>query len=153
MHLSARSSRSIGTFKDMRTGRKPRRGAGRGFTLLELMIVMAIILILATVGAGRYEQALIRAHEAALHQDLFVIRNAIDQYTVDKEAAPTSLDDLVRAGYLREIPTDPMTRQKEWNTESSELLLSPEQASSGISDVHSTSDAVSPFESTPYSSW
>jgi general secretion pathway protein G len=153
MRLSPRFVRSIGKFKAMRPGRKPRRSTGSGFTLLELMIVMAIILILATIGAGRYEQALIRAHEAALHQDLFVIRNAIDQYTADKEAAPTSLDDLVRAGYLREIPTDPMTRQKDWNTENSELLLSPEQTSSGITDVHSTSDAVSPFETTPYSSW
>ena len=153
MRPSARSGKSIGKYKDMRPGRRPRCCAGRGFTLLELMIVMAIILILATIGAGRYEQALVRAHEAALHQDLFVMRNAIDQYTVDKEAAPTSLDDLVRAGYLREIPTDPMTRQKDWNTESTELLLSPEQASSGISDVHSSSDSVSPFETTPYSSW
>ena len=117
------------------------------------MIVMAIVLILATLSAGRYEQALIRAHEAALHQDLFVMRNAIDQYTFDKQAAPTALDDLVSTGYLRAIPTDPMTKQKEWNTESSELLLSPEQTSSGITDVHSVSDAVSPFENTPYSSW
>ena len=140
-------------FTGRRPGREPRPCATRGFTLLELMIVMAIVLILATLSAGRYEQALIRAHEAALHQDLFVMRNAIDQYTFDKQAAPTSLDDLVSTGYLRAIPTDPMTKQKEWNTESSELLLSPEQTSSGITDVHSVSDAVSPFENTAYSSW
>ena len=129
------------------------RGQIRGFTLLELMIVISIIAILATLGAGRYEQSVVRAHEAALHQDLFVMRNAIDQYTLDKEKAPDSLSDLVSAGYLREVPTDPMTRQKDWNTASDELLLSPEQTSGGISDVNSTSDKISPFENTPYSSW
>ena len=112
----------------------------RGFTLLELMIVMAIILILATLSAGRYEQATIRAHEAALKQDLFVMRNAIQQYTLDKEAGPNSLDDLVSSGYLREIPRDPITRQKEWATSSEDILSSPDQTSVGITDVHSTSD-------------
>ena len=125
----------------------------RGFTLLELMIVMAIILILATLSAGRYEQATIRAHEAALKQDLFVMRSAIQQYTLDKEAGPNSLDDLVSSGYLREIPRDPMTRQREWATSSEDILSSPDQTSVGITDVHSTSDEISPFENTPYSSW
>jgi general secretion pathway protein G len=117
------------------------------------MIVMAIILVLATLGAGRYEQSVIRAHEAALKQDLFVMRQSIQQYTLDKEAPPASLDDLVSSGYLRQIPIDPMTRDKQWNSSSDELLLSPEQTGTGITDVHSTSDQVSPFESTPYSSW
>jgi general secretion pathway protein G len=123
------------------------------FTLLELMIVMAIILILATLGAGRFEQAIIRSHEAALKQDLFVMRNAIQQYTLDKEAGPNSLDDLVSAGYLREVPRDPITKQKEWTTSSDDVLASPDQTATGITDVHSVSDAVSPFEDTPYSSW
>ncbi len=130
-----------------------RRGASGGFTLLELMIVMAIILILATLGAGRYEQSIVRAHEAALKHDLFVMRNAIQQYTLDKEAAPTSLDDLVSSGYLREIPRDPITRQKDWNTSSDDLLASPDQLTTGITDVHSSSDTLSPFENTPYSTW
>ena len=132
------------------------RGAGsdsRGFTLLELMIVMAIILILATIGAGRFEQSIIRSHEAALKQDLFVMRNAIQQYTLDKEAGPNSLDDLVSSGYLREIPRDPITKQKDWATSSDDLLASPDQTTVGITDVHSTSSDVSPFENTPYSSW
>ena len=132
------------------------RGAGsdsRGFTLLELMIVMAIILILATIGAGRFEQSIIRSHEAALKQDLFVMRNAIQQYTLDKEAGPNSLDDLVSSVYLREIPRDPITKQKDWATYSDDLLASPDQTTVGITDVHSTSSDVSPFESTPYSSW
>jgi len=127
--------------------------AAWGFTLLELMVVMAIILILATLGAGRYEQSTVRAHEAALKQDLFVMRNAIQQYTLDKEAGPNSLDDLVSAGYLREVPRDPITKQKDWSTSSDDILASPDQTSTGITDVHSTSDAISPFESTPYSSW
>jgi general secretion pathway protein G len=132
------------------------RGASsdsRGFTLLELMIVMAIILILATIGAGRFEQSIIRSHEAALKQDLFVMRNAIQQYTLDKEAGPNSLDDLVSSGYLREIPRDPITKQKDWATSSDDLLASPDQTTVGITDVHSTSSDVSPFENTPYSSW
>ena len=117
------------------------------------MIVMAIILILATIGAGRYEQALTRSNEAALKQDLFVMRNAIQQYTLDKEAGPTSLDDLVMSGYLREIPRDPITKQKEWMTSSDDLLADPDQTTMGITDVHSVSDAISPFENTPYSTW
>jgi len=136
--------------------RKMLRGASsdsRGFTLLELMIVMAIILILATIGAGRFEQSIIRSHEAALKQDLFVMRNAIQQYTLDKEAGPNSLDDLVSSGYLREIPRDPITKQKDWATSSDDLLASPDQTTVGITDVHSTSSDVSPFENTPYSSW
>jgi general secretion pathway protein G len=136
--------------------RKTLRGAAgdsRGFTLLELMIVMAIILILATIGAGRFEQSIIRSHEAALKQDLFVMRNAIQQYTLDKEAGPNSLDDLVSSGYLREIPRDPITKQKDWATSSDDLLASPDQTAVGITDVHSTSSDVSPFENTPYSSW
>ena len=132
------------------TGKKLRTA---GFTLLELMIVMAIILILATLSAGRYEQATIRAHESALKQDLFVMRSAIQQYTLDKEAGPNSLDDLVSSGYLREIPRDPITRDREWMTSSDDVLASPDQTSVGITDVHSTSDAISPFENTPYSSW
>ncbi len=128
-------------------------GDSPGFTLLELMIVMAIILILATIGAGRFEQSIIRSHEAALKQDLFVMRNAIQQYTLDKEAGPNSLDDLVSSGYLREIPRDPITKQKEWATSSEDLLASPDQTTVGITDVHSTSSDISPFENTPYSSW
>ncbi len=125
-----------------------------GFTLIELMVVVAIILILAGLAAVRYDMSVERAHEAALHHDLSVLRDAIEQYTLDKEQAPQSLDDLVSAGYLRQIPTDPVTGAKDWVTETSDVLLSPDEASGGgISDVHSPSDKVSPFESTPYSSW
>lgn len=125
-----------------------------GFTLIELMIVMTIIVILASMAAVRYDRSIDRAREAALHHDLSVMRDAIEQYTLDKEQAPQSLDDLVSSGYLRAIPEDPITRTKDWVVVSSDLLLSPDEASSGgITDVHSSSDQVSSFEKTPYSSW
>ena len=126
---------------------------GAGFTLLELMIVITIILVLLAMGMGRYEQSVLRSKEAALKQDLFVMRNAIEQFTLDKQAAPQSLDDLVSAGYLREVPVDPMTRQKDWRVDYENVVLSPEQSGTGITDVHSSSDRVSAFERTPYSSW
>jgi general secretion pathway protein G len=129
------------------------RKVDRGFTMLELMVVITIMLILITLGAGRYEKSVLVAKETALRQDLVVMRNAIDQYTLDKQQAPQSLDDLVTAGYLREVPLDPVTRSKDWRTESSDTLLSPEQSSGGIVDVHSSSDQASSMSGTPYSSW
>ena len=125
----------------------------RGFTMIELMVVIMIILVLLGMAAGRYEKSVVRAREAVLHQDLQTLRSAIDQYTLDKEKAPQSLDDLVQAGYLREVPVDPMTRTRDWHTDFENVLQSVDQTSSGLTDVHSTSDAVSPFEGSPYSSW
>lgn len=140
-----------------RTGLGKARASRRdvlGFTLIELMIVMTIIVILASMAAVRYDRSVTRAKEAALHHDLSVMRDAIEQYTLDKEQAPQSLDDLVSSGYLRAIPNDPMTGGKDWTVASSDLLLSPDETSSGgITDVHSSSDRVSSFENTPYSSW
>ena len=139
--------------REVPLGRARPAVARAGFTLLELMIVITIILILLAIGGGKYERSVLRTSEAALYQDLFVIRQAIDQYTLDKQAAPQSLDDLVSAGYLREVPKDPITRQKDWRVDVEDVVLSPEQSTGGISNVHSASDTVSPFESTPYSSW
>lgn len=136
----------------MKTRAQRRRTFG-GFTILELMIVITIILILLGLAVGRYQQSVVRAKEAALKHNLVVMRQAIDQYTLDKQAAPQSLEDLVAAGYLREIPLDPITRQRDWRVETSDLLLTPEQTLVGIAEVHSNSDQVSPFEGTPYSSW
>lgn len=128
--------------------------ASAGFTLLELMIVITIILILMSIAIPRLEQARLYAKEAALKQDLFTMRQAIQNYTLDKAAAPQSLDDLVQSGYLGAIPSDPMTNTKDWTTDSSDLLLDPnQQTAGGISDVHSASNDVSPFDGTPYSTW
>jgi general secretion pathway protein G len=114
---------------------------------------MAIVIILATLAAGSYEKSIVRANEAALHQDLSEMRKAIDNYTLDKEAAPSSLDDLVTSQYLHEIPKDPIAHTKDWQTEECDSLMSPDQTITGICNVHSTSDQVSPFENTAYSSW
>ena len=130
-----------------------RRAMERGFTLLELMVVMTIIIVLATLAAGQYQRTVIRAHETALHSDLYTLRKVINEYTGDKECGPSSLDDLVSQGYIGAIPQDPITRQKDWVTKEDDISISPEQTCNGISDVHSASDGISPFESTAYSSW
>jgi general secretion pathway protein G len=125
----------------------------RGFTLLELAIVITIIIILATIGVGRFTRSMEVAHEAALREDLVEMRKAIDNYTLDKKAAPGSLDDLKSAEYLRDIPDDPMTHQKDWITETCDQLMSADQDSTtGICNVHSASEATS-LDGTPYSSW
>lgn len=130
-----------------------RRVATRGFTILELMVVMAIILILLGMAAGRYQRSILRSREAVLLQDLHIMRDAIQQYTLDKLAAPQSLDDLVSAGYLRQVPKDPITDQRDWVSVPEDILLSPEQTTTGIADVHSASNDISPFENTAYNTW
>ena len=130
-----------------------RRRPTSGFTLLELMVVMVIIMILLGMAAANYQHSILRAKEGALHQNLFVMRQAIQQYTIDKQNGPQSLDDLVSSGYLRQIPMDPITRTADWHTDFGDVLLSVDQTNPGITDVHSSSDAMSPFENTPYSSW
>ena len=128
-------------------------GLGAGFTLLEMMIVITIMLILLSIGAGRYEMSITRAKKAALQQALSTMRRSIAQYPTDKEAPPQSLQDMVTAGYLRAIPVDPFTRRQDWHTSEDNVVLTPEQTQFGITDVHSASNQISPFEKTPYSSW
>ena len=120
-----------------------RRFSDRGFTLLEMIIVASIIVILATLAAARYDIAVMHAHEAAQAQDLAEMNKAIQNYTVDKEEAPTSLDDLVPQ-YLGRIPNDPVTGANDWVTENCDMLLSVDQTTTGICSVHSaTSNGVS----------
>jgi len=136
-------------------GLRKRRGRmiQAGFTLIELMIVITIILILIGMAAQRYEKSVQHAREATLHQDLMVMRQAIDNYTLDKQAAPQSLEDLMQAGYLRQVPKDPMTGAADWVPQFDSVVLSADQSSTGMTDVHSSSPRVSPFENTPYNEW
>ena len=129
-----------------------RRGQ-RGFTLIELMVVISIVMILMSVAIPLYQQSIVRAKEAVLRQDLFAMRSVIDQYTLDKSKAPQSLDDLVQAGYLKEIPKDPFTDSRDsWQVVQEDVLLSVDQNEPGISDVHSGASGTG-TDGTAYSSW
>ena len=127
--------------------------AASGFTLVELMVVMLIIAILLAVAVPSYIAAIKSAREAALREDLHTMRDAIEQYTEDKQTAPQSLDDVVQAGYLRSIPVDPITRSNStWVTVNSDDLTSIDESQPGIVDVHSGSDQTG-SDGTPYSEW
>ncbi len=137
----------------IRRYRDNHRGNASGFTLVELMVVMLIISILLAVAIPSYISAIRSAREAALRQDLHTMRDAIEQYTEDKQAAPQSLDDVVQAGYLRSIPIDPVTHSSStWVTDSSDALTSIDQSTAGVSDVHSGSDQMG-SDGTAYSEW
>jgi general secretion pathway protein G len=136
----------------IRTMRAKRSGEG-GFTLMELMIVMAIIAILATIAIPIYVRTLQRAKEATLREDLHTMRTAIDSYTVDKEKAPDSLDDLVQAGYLKSIPVDPITSSSEtWITSQSDTMTDVNETQGGMDDVHSGSQGLA-SDGTTYNTW
>jgi len=107
-----------------------------GFTLLELVIVMTIMVILAAVGVTSYQHIQLKAKETILKQDLQTMRKKIDEYAADKEKLPQSLDDLASAFYIREVPIDPMTGQKDWVVEMGEDTISRD-GGSGVVDVHS----------------
>jgi len=127
------------------------RGAG-GFTLIELMIVMLIISILIGMAAVIYDKTVKGAREAVLRQDLQTMRQAIDNYTLDKQQAPQSLDDLVDGHYLREVPIDPVCHQKDWVTHIGDTVLSPDQTSTGVDDVHSGCEQNG-SDGTSYTTW
>ena len=123
-----------------------------GFTLLEMMIVMIIMGILLSIALPIYNQALVKARESVLRNDLFEMRKLISQYTLDKQKAPQSLEDLVSAGYIKAIPKDPITNEANWEPHQEDILLSVDQQDPGIDDVHSASNATS-SDGTAYSSW
>lgn len=124
----------------------------RGFTLLELMIVISMILILMSIALPIYNQSVLRSREAVLRQDLFELRSLISQYTLDKQKAPQSLDDLVTGGYIKTVPKDPTTNEANWEVVQEDILLAVDQQDPGISDVHSASNATG-TDGTAYSSW
>ena len=122
-----------------------------GFTLLELMIVITVIIILAAIVLPQYQKTILATREAVLREDLFKMRILLDQYAADKQKLPQSLDDLVAGGYLRELPKDPITGQADWTIVTGEDSTSS-GGEQGVTDVHSASTDTS-SEGTPYSEW
>jgi general secretion pathway protein G len=139
--------------RDKRRGTKDNRALG--FTLLELMVVLTLILILASFAFPTYRVAVVRAREAVLRDDLYTMRSLIDQFTLDKQRPPQSLDELVDAGYLRGgVPVDPFTQSNQtWQVDFEDVAVPGSgQGVPGIVDVHSGSEEIS-LDGTPYSTW
>jgi general secretion pathway protein G len=136
------------TARNTGTGR-----ATRGFTLIELLVVLSLILVLATIGMAQYSRSVTYAREATLKEDLFRLRDAIDQYHADKNQYPSTLDALVSEGYLRKIPEDPFTKSAStWQTVPAEPDPNNPSAEAGIFDVKSGSDQMA-LDGTPYAEW
>ncbi|HEV3468724.1 MAG TPA: type II secretion system protein, partial [Pyrinomonadaceae bacterium] len=128
------------------------RERSKGFTLLELMIVISILVILAMIAVAQYNKTVLAAKEATLREDLFQMRRMIDQYYADKAKMPQSLDDLVTAGYLNEIPIDPITDQRDWQVEFGEDPGSTDN-SQGVINVRSASNDIDSSGTRRYSEW
>jgi general secretion pathway protein G len=125
----------------------------RGFTMIELLVVVSLIVILATMGMTQYRQSVVHAREATLKEDLFRMRDAIDQYYADKGKYPPTLDALVSDGYVRKLPEDPFTRSStSWQAIPAEPDPNNPTAEAGVFDVKSGSDATA-IDGTRYSEW
>lgn len=129
------------------------RARQRGFTMVELVVVVSIIMVFVGIARPLYRNAMVGAREQVLRENLHTLRQLIDEYTKDKNKAPQSLDDLVSAGYLKQIPEDPFTQSNgTWQVEMDDSVFSPEQTEPGIVDVKSGSDRVG-LDGTPYNTW
>jgi general secretion pathway protein G len=124
----------------------------RGYTLIELIIVMAIVAILMAIAIPQYQKSIRRTKETLLHSNIQTLRTVIDEYTFDKKKAPQTLQDLVAEGYLRAIPIDPITGNDQWRLINEDSLTAVDQTEPGIYDIRSQSDLIS-LENTPYSEW
>jgi general secretion pathway protein G len=124
----------------------------RGFTLIEMVVVISLILVLLSIALPMYNQSILRAKESTLRQDLFTLRHLIQQYTLDRQKAPQALDDLVQAHYLKFIPKDPITGRDDWQVEQEDSIMSLDQTQPGIIDVHSASNLTA-SDGTTYSTW
>ncbi|MFL6466042.1 MAG: type II secretion system protein [Bryobacteraceae bacterium] len=125
----------------------------RGFTLIELMVVMAIVSVLLAIAVPVYQKSIIRAKESVLRNNLFTLRTMIDEYTIDKQKAPESLQALVSEGYLRQIPQDPITNSDQtWRVIMEETAVGGSTASPGVFDVKSGADKTA-LDGTLYSDW
>ncbi len=127
----------------------PRAG---GFTLIELIVVMSVIVILLSIAVPTYSRSILAARERSLRSDLTLLRSAISKYTLDKQKGPQSLDDLRTAKYIDKIPDDPMTHEPNWEVVQEDVLMSVDQQEPGIIDVHSASNNTA-TDGTAYSSW
>lgn len=131
-----------------------RRRSDGGWTLIELLVVITLILLLASLSLVQYRNSITRAKESTLRAQLFIMRDAIDQYYADKGKYPDSLQALVQEQYLRSVPTDPFTESKDtWQTVPAEPEPGSVSASTGIYDVKSGSDGVSSIDGSRYADW
>ncbi len=135
--------------RPMQSGSRQQR---RGFTFVEMMVVITIIVILISMAIPIYTRAIIRSKESVLHNNLFTIRTVLDNYCYDKAKCPQALQDLVTEGYLRAVPIDPMTNAADWKVEMEDATQSVNQQEPGIWEVHSNSEKTG-LDGRPYAEW
>lgn len=153
INKSVHGARQSGDRVSLRVLVRSRRPSNaRGFTLLEMMVVISIIIILMAIAIPNYNRTVIQSRESVLRSNLSTLRSVISQYTLDKQKAPQSLDDLVQAGYLRQIPVDPMTKETNWEVVQEDVMMAVDQQEPGITDVHSASSGTA-TDGTTYSTW
>ena len=137
---------------DLKRSGLDRKKSALGFTLIEMVIVIAIISILLSMAVANYSASIQRARDATMKQNLFTMRQMIQEFTLDKQRAPQSLEEISEAGYIKEIPADPCTHQKDWAVVQEDVLLAVDQNQPGITDIHSVCP-LRASDGTAYSEW